>query len=530
MKDAADSTTLFQLLASRAQQNPNAPLYYRDGHAVSNREAHDDALALSNGLIALSSPSMGGECLRVLPRTVLRTRGNPSPHSPLSRPPLKQLALRPREHAEAPSAHPSPVIAVMFTDPYELHRLVWASRAAGCCLAFLPVVGDLDEVKALMDQVRAGYLITDLPSFWSENFVFSIDEISYTRPVQSHGSAKGPAFLLRTSGTMGSGKWVAVHDHHFLTILNAMRETGALRHAENQVAFLTPPLSHSYGLSSLLEYVHAGSAVVFPQGNSPLGPAGELREEGLAARITAIEGVPHFYGQLARLLRNMRLPALRHVGFGGGRLDREALTRLHSAYPEITCSVRYGLTETPSIVSGNVFHPTAEDDDSLGGRVLPPWEVRIVDEAGQPLPEGEEGEVQLRGPALAWPYYGEEAEEGAFFATGDLGVLQAGRLSIRGRKSLFIKHAGYRFSPEDVEAILGQFDGVLDTRVYLDGDTLTAEVVCDEGDLPAQALRDFAAARLPAYAVPKKLHPVVEIPRTESGKIKRAPASRKPKG
>ncbi|MEO1087340.1 MAG: fatty acid--CoA ligase family protein, partial [Acidobacteriota bacterium] len=184
---------------------------------------------------------------------------------------------------------------------------------------------------------------------------------------------------------------------------------------------------------------------------------------------------------------------------------------------------RYGMTETPSIVSGMTFHPPYDDDWSSSGRVLPVWELRIVDGAGRPLSDGEEGEIQLRGPGLAWPYYGESETEDAFFATGDLGVLSDGRLSISGRKSLFIKNGGYRISPEEVEAVLRRHDAVADVRVSMGRDGLTAEWVPRGDELPAQALREFAAERLPAYAVPKNLVKRAEIPRTASGKIRRGP-------
>ena len=478
---------LFELLTARARDRPDAVLTVRDGAAVSNREAQDDALGLAAGLRSLAAPSPAAS--RTEPR----------------------------------------IVAAMLNDAHDLHRLIWAARAADCGLALLSVVRDPDQVRTLMGQVGARHLVTDIPSLLERDFALSLADLARPDPhVGRPGHGRGPAFLLRTSGTTGSGKWVAVEDRQIMLVLEAMHGAGALRHAADQLAFLTPPLSHSYGLSTLFEYVSAGSAVVFPRGTSPLGPAGELRDRGLAESITAIEGVASFHGQLARLLGGVRLPALRHLGFGGDRLDREALTRLSQACPGITCSVRYGLTETPSIVSGMVFRPPPEDGASYAGTVLPIWEVRIVDDRGRPLPDGQEGEIQLRGPCLAWPYYGEPEDGNAFFATGDLGVLTAGRLTIRGRKSLFIKHAGYRFSPEDVEAVLRLFDGVLDTRVSLRDGTLTAEVVSASENLPKQALRAFAAERLPPHAVPQNLVQVAEIPRTESGKIKRSPPPLQP--
>lgn len=461
---------LFELLASRAREHPDTVFLYRGEASVSNREVHDDAAALAAQL----------------------------------------------------RRHGTQILAAVVSDPYELHRWIWAGRAASCTLALLPIVHDADEVRALMAQVGAQRLVTDIPAL-AELAHPTAETARGNLPTPS-GGAPPAAFLLQTSGTTGAGKWVAVREHQIMTLLEAMGDAGALRHAEHQVVYVTPPLSHSYGLSTLFEYTLAGSAFVFPRGTSPLGPAGELRAPELAARVTAIEGVSDFYAQLSRLLRRVRLSALRHIGFGGGKIDADAVKRFRQAFPELTYSIRYGMTETPSIVSGMTFRPPYDDDWSCSGRVLPVWEVRIVDESGRPLNDGEEGEIELRGSGLAWPYYGEPDAGDAFFSTGDLGVLVDGRLSICGRKSLFIKHGGYRISPEEVEAVLRRFDSVVDARVAMGEDGLTAEVVCQGDELPAQALRTFAAQRLPAYAVPKHLVRRAEIPRTASGKIRRGPS------
>ncbi|MEO1087546.1 MAG: class I adenylate-forming enzyme family protein, partial [Acidobacteriota bacterium] len=285
---------LFELLASRARARPDAALCYRGADAISNREAHDDATALAAQL--------------------RRDR--------------------------------TTVLAAAVGDPYELHRWVWASRAAPCTLALLPVVRDPDAVKALMAQVGAERLVTDVDEL--AELASSTAGTARDAPASPTDDASPPAFLLQTSGTTGAGKWVAVRERQILTVLDAMHAAGALRHAEDQVVYVTPPLSHSYGLSTLFEYTKAGGAVIFPRGTSPLGPAGELRAPELAERVTAIEGVSDFHAQLSRLLGRIKLPELRHVGFGGGKIDADALARFRKTFPALTYSVRYGMTETPS--------------------------------------------------------------------------------------------------------------------------------------------------------------------------------------
>jgi acyl-CoA synthetase (AMP-forming)/AMP-acid ligase II len=264
------------------------------------------------------------------------------------------------------------------------------------------------------------------------------------------------------------------------------------------------------------------STIALPRGISPLGAIGDLRDPNLAGNITAIEGVPYFYAQLSKLSKRIKLPKLRHIGYGGGALVPAVFELLRVAYPVQTCSVRYGMTETPSVVSQKIFNFVGDEDWTSSGLVLPLYDLRIVDETGTIALPGQVGEICLKGDCLALPYLG-EIDRTDFFATGDLGYVDNHHeLHVIGRKSVYLESRGFRVSPEYVESVAFLHDGVCDCQALNNNGSLWLNVV---SVLSANELLSFLSERLPGYAVPDQIKFVKSIERTMSGKIRRHSAT-----
>lgn len=421
-----------------------------------------------------------------------------------------------------------PVLAAVVEDGEQLVSLVWACLAAGICLAFLPKNRHLGQTRLLMRQVGADALVSDVAELEALSLRLPADMPEPVRAAEPESvTADRPAFLFQTSGTTGEAKWVQVAHGQFLRAIQGLDRAGGLDHAVEQTVYLTPPLSHSYGLSSLLEYTFAGSSIALPGGGSPLGAVGDLCDPQLARRVTAIEGVPFFYTQLAKLCGRIQLPELRHIGTGGGAAMPTVFERLRRTYPVQTCSVRYGMTETPSVVSQKIFIGNHGEYWSSSGRVLPLYDLRIADEAGRPLAAGQVGEIHVQGDCLAMPYPGEPDRGSNFFATGDLGYLDADQeLHVVGRKSVYLKNRGFRVSPEYVEAAAVLHEEVHDCQALNDDGGLLLRVVPNGGAVSASDLLGFLAERLPGYALPDQVQWVEEVERTGSGKIRRYSAGR----
>lgn len=474
---------LFNLLLNSAQPDPHKVYYYGVATAVSYGQMCDISLELGQRL-------------------------------------LERIALSQK-----------PILAVSTNNNEAVLHLTWACLASGICLAFLPFSQDPLQIHSLMQQIDAEVLVTDVPALWDQNWAIPYETLSSENAVHSerpHDPVSAaslepdtPAFIFQTSGTTGEPKWIQVSHGQFLTAVQCMQQVGSLAHAVNQVVYITSPLSHSYGLSSLLEYTSVGASVMLPSKAASLGAIGALMDPTLANIMSAIEGVPHFYFQMARLIERIKLPALRHIGFGGGALNEETIRRISQFYPQLSYSVRYGMTETPSVVSHKLFRYPYDDDWKSSGKILPIYDLQIVDQAGQIVDSGQQGEIQIRGYCLAWPYYG-EASSHAFFATGDIGYINAAaELCVVGRKSLYLKIRDYRISPEYIESVINTFADVLDCRVSEVHSRLLAEIVPANDALSRQQLLGFLAEKLPGYAIPETITFIEAVPRTASGKIKR---------
>ena len=418
----------------------------------------------------------------------------------------------------------SATVAVAISERQALLRLIWAALKAGVCLAFMPESADAVQIQRLMAHLATDVLLTDnseLDGISGSIYYASLQNGStdcLSDCEEDSVTPETPAFIFQTSGTTGRPKLIQVTHGQFAVAINSMLKCGCLNHAIEQVAFITPPLFHSYGLSALLEYTTVGASIVLPPEKSALGAVGDLMDEQLANRITAIEAVPHFYAQLVRLLRRVELPVLRHVGLGGGKLELSVIEQLKQRFPQLSYSVRYGLTETPSVVSHKGFCFPYGDDWHSSGKVLPIYDVRIMDGQGHVVTQGQQGEIQLKGAALAWPYVGESADSD-YFATGDLGYLDAtGELHIVGRNSLFIKTLGYRISPETVETAIRSCTGVIDCRARGVDGQVSAEIL-PTPHFNKQHLLTELQDKLPSYAIPTIITTVESIPRTPSGKI-----------
>ncbi len=422
-------------------------------------------------------------------------------------------------------------VGVSTESPEYIAYIVWAAIFADISIVFMPLCRNPDVMRRAMKEASVEVLLSDEPVLLQKPWCLPLSDM--LRRVWSGGdqpglsvktlptgpSESGAGFVFQTSGTAGEPKWVQCEYRQFSAVIHCMLHNGTLDHAQGQSVFLTPPLYHSYGLSAFLEYTSAGGTIIFPQGTSPLGPVGDLRETALRNSVTAIEGVPYFYSQLAKLVDRFTMPALGHFGVGGGGVDNIAFEKLRQVYPAITVSVRYGMTETPSVVSHKVFRPPLREGWRSSGHVLPVYNVEIIDGTGRILGRNQEGEIMVSGDCVG-RYLG---QSGSRLLTGDTGYMTGGgELVINGRKSLYIKNRGFRVSPEQVESVIASFDGVRDCRVLMIDSKLVAEVVHDDSLSQVDVL-SFMRMRLPSYAVADEVVRVESVPRTPSGKIKRYP-------
>jgi O-succinylbenzoic acid--CoA ligase len=305
------------------------------------------------------------------------------------------------------------------------------------------------------------------------------------------------ALVMHTSGTTGMPKPVGLTFGNIRA--NARGLAQAMRLGGDERWLCPLPLAHVGGLMVVLRSaIMATTVVIAPPPFDEHAIARQLREGG----ITTASLVPT---QLQRLLDAGATPGpeLRRILLGGGPMPRALLARAAAAGFPVCPS--YGLTQACSTVT------VAEPGDlESAGRALPGVGVAITGD----------GEIVVSGGTV---------NALGSLRTGDLGRIDArGRLVVTGRKSDVIVSGGENVAPAEVEAVLAEHPDVSEAAVFarphpLWGEAVTAMVVARDGARPAQAaLRAHCLERLAPFKVPKAFELVDELPRTESGKVRRA--------
>ncbi len=329
-----------------------------------------------------------------------------------------------------------------------------------------------------------------------------------------------PHAIIFTSGTTGTPKGALLtNGNHFASALASRDKLGAMP-SDRWLDLL--PLYHVAGLSILLRSVIDGSGVVLHRGFDAGAANRSLRED----RITLLSVVATM---LARMLDDNRegpYPSLRCVLVGGGPVPPELVSR--AAQMGVPVAPTYGLTETASqVVTANpkdaILKPGSCGRPLLGNR------IKIVDpdESGR-------GEIAVKGPSVMAGYFRAAAETRAvlregWLYTGDIGRFDSDNfLYIDDRRGDLVVTGGENVYPAEVEAVLLSHPALAEAAVYSVedpewGHRVAAAVVARAGlQVSAQELRAWCSPRLARFKIPTTFSFLDALPRTASGKIKRA--------
>jgi hypothetical protein len=336
-------------------------------------------------------------------------------------------------------------------------------------------------------------------------------------PVPGHGAEPrlhpDLALLLTTSGSTGSPKLVRLSSTNVRA--NAEQIAHALDlHADDR-AITSLPLNYSYGLSVLHSHLLVGASVVLTDA-SVVDPCFWSAVE--AHGVTTLAGVPYTFDLLDRVQPSpSALRTLRLVTQAGGRLDPDAVARHARRFAAAGADLRvmYGQTEATARIAISPPGDAALHPDAVG-RAVAGTTITIDD-----------GEVVVRGPQVMLGYAGTRADLALGrtvdeLRTGDLGVVDDGRLRITGRRRRIAKVFGLRLDLDRVERLLA--DSGFPAICWSDDRRLSAVVQADAEAYPHMLQRIRGITGLPPGAV--RVHPVADLPRTESGKPAIAAAQR----
>ena len=354
-----------------------------------------------------------------------------------------------------------------------------------------------------------------------------------------------PVVLLFTSGTTGRPK-AAVLTHR---ILIAFSMTQMMIGARSRLLSNSPghssfvpvnlavfPLFHVSGLlATAVSSLYSGQTNVWPLGRF---------DPKRVIELTRAEGINLWVGGSTHIVRLLEHPdcagidpaQLRAVGIGGSASTPEIIRRIEERFPHLanTVSSGYGSTESGGMASSapNFMLQVAPD---CVGLPHPTIQAKIVDDEGNTLPDGHEGNIMLRSPMVMIEYFGhpegnaEALTADRWLRTGDYGRMEDGLLFLASRRRDMIIRGGENIFPIEVENCLESHPGVEEAAVFgIDdptyGQIVHAVIVPRQGmTLDVAELERHCGSRIARYKVPAQFEIMSDpLPRNATGKVVKA--------
>ena len=336
------------------------------------------------------------------------------------------------------------------------------------------------------------------------------------------------ALLPYTSGTTGLPKGAMLSHGNLLANHDQMVQTRLSVH-EGDVVLCVLPLFHIYALNVAMAFtLSRGATILLIERFDPL----QTLEAISSQRASVIIGAPPIY--IAWLntpgVEDYDLASVRYAVSGAAPLPKRVLTRFAE---ELGVSIweGYGLTETSPLLT-TVAMGEALIPGSVG-RPVPGVELRLVDDRGNDVRDGDPGEVVVRGPNVFSGYWREpEAtalvlDGDGWFSTGDVGILDAGNLFLVDRKKDLVLVSGFNVYPREVEEVLFRHPKVAEAAVVgtphpYTGEAVKAVVVLRVGEeATAEDITDFCRRYLARFKCPEVIEFVDALPVNPSGKVLR---------
>ena len=353
--------------------------------------------------------------------------------------------------------------------------------------------------------------------------------------VRERGTPRDPApgeaaLLLRTSGTTGRPKWVALRADHL--VASARHAEAALALSRDDRCLNLMPLFHINGLVMTLATLLTGGSIACVPGFDADRFAGWLA----ALTPTWINGTPTMLRAMARLARGAP-PAgaerLRLIRSASAPLAPALMAEIEHLFG-VPVIETYGHTETATLVTANPLSPGRRKPGSVG--VVVAGTAMVVDDAGAPVPAGTIGEVVVRGPNVIEAYE-DDADAAAFrdgwLRTGDLGRFdEDGYLFLTGRVKEMINRGGEKIAPREVDEALAGHPAVAAAAAFpvphptLGEDVAAAVVLVPGAHVSPDELQAFVATQLADFKVPRRVAVVDRLPQGPTGKVDRAALSR----
>jgi acetyl-CoA synthetase len=430
-------------------------------------------------------------------------------------------------------------VAVVLPPTAETAAIFFGTWKLGALLLSMSVLYGDEGIRHRLSDSTPTVLVTDranAPRF-DHPRVLVLDEGllsgAPTDPIATDTAADDPAQLYYTSGTTGLAKGI-IHAHRYILaheefIYCHEVQEGERFHGMGEWAWAA-------GISPLLGPWRLGAVQCVYQREGGFDPHKQL--DFLSRhQVTNVFTTPTAMRSMMAIGdAGTRYPQqFRRVCSAGEPLNPEAIRWFREQYG-LTVLDYYGLTESYPLCAN---YPFMDVREGSMGKPMPGWDVQILDEDEQPVEQGERGEICLRArsnphwPLGYWnnPEASEETFGGEWFHTKDAATQdEDGYVWYAGRADDVIIAAGYRIGPFEVESACLEHPAVQEAAAVASpderrGNVVKAFIVVAEGhagsDELAEEIKTFVRDRLSAYAYPRRIEFVSDLPKTLTGKIRR---------
>src|SRR5215213_7010063 len=333
------------------------------------------------------------------------------------------------------------------------------------------------------------------------------------------------AVIIYTSGTTGTPKGATLMHSNLASGADTARDL--VDAGPDSVALATLPLFHVFGMNSVMNTAVKARGLLTLLPRFEPAKALEIVERD---RVTTFAGVPTMYSALLNHPERDKhdLSSLDLCASGGSALPVEVLRGFDDCFGAKVLE-GYGLSETVGMGSFNL--PDRERKPGSIGVPVGGTEIKVVDDDDNEVPQGEPGEIVMRGPFVMAGYWNrddatEEVMRGGWFHTGDVATIdEEGYFFIVDRKKDLIIRGGYNVYPRELEETLYEHPAVREAAVIgvpneALGEEVAAVVALKEGaDATPDELRAYMKERVAAYKYPRTVHIVDDLPKGPTGKI-----------
>lgn len=338
--------------------------------------------------------------------------------------------------------------------------------------------------------------------------------------------------IMYTSGTTGRPKGV-LHTH------NTLRASGILgtnywNFGPGDVMIMPSPVTHITGYSLGIEFPFTNNCQSALMARWDANKAVDYIQQ--VSGTMTVGATPFLHELVAAMERKgTGLPTMRMFACGGAAVPPDLVHKAHQVFDKCRVFRMYGSSECPAITRGWMGPDEEKLAAETDGKIIG-WEVKIVDDDGNPVPEGSEGEILARGASMMAGYADPEQNADAFdkdgyFLTGDLGIrTPEGAILVTGRKKDLIIRGGENLSAKEIEDALHKFDEKIEEASVVSmphprlGEGVCAYIIPKPGVRPPDVgeLAAFLDRRgLAKQKFPERVEIVEDFPRTASGKIQK---------